>query len=334
MGLNQRAKLLLSLTALLALLSMWGFMTLNVHSDWGFIVQHRGSRLLGMLLVAVTMGLATVVFQTITHNRILTPSLMGFDVLYVLVHSLALLLWGTEFGASWPLELRFIFEMAVMVAIALVLFRLLFTGATGGLHLLILLGMVGGLLFRELADLALRVVDPSEFSIQQGAGIANFNRINLSLLWVGFVGVGLCGALLFRLRRQLDVLSLGREIAINLGIAYSKTVTLLMLAICVLVSISTALVGPMLFYGLLIANLAYWLTGSHQHRWTLPASVLAGIVCLVGGQVIFEHVLHSSLPLAMVIELCGGVLFVVLLLNGVKLNGIKWKGIKLRGVKQ
>ncbi|MFP3976461.1 MULTISPECIES: iron chelate uptake ABC transporter family permease subunit [Marinobacter] len=318
MGLNPRGKLLLSLTALLALLSVVGFMTLNVQSDWGFIMEYRGSRLLGMLLVAITMGLATVVFQTVTHNRILTPSLMGFDVLYVLVHSLALLVWGAEQSTNWPIELRFIVEVAAMVAIALLLFRLLFTGSVRGLHVLILLGMVGGLLFRELADLALRIFDPSEFSIQQGSGVANFNRINLKLLWIGLVGVGLCSTLLFHFRRQLDVLSLGRDVAINLGIPYIKTITLLMLAISVLISISTALVGPLLFFGLLMANLAYWLTGSHQHRWTLPASVLAGIVCLVGGQVVFEHLLSSGLPLAMVIELCGGVLFIVLLLRGVK----------------
>ncbi|MDO6440742.1 iron chelate uptake ABC transporter family permease subunit [Marinobacter sp. 2_MG-2023] len=318
MGLNLRAKLLLSLTTVLAVLSIVGFMTLNVQSDWGFIVQHRGSRLLGMLLVAITMGLATVVFQTITHNRILTPSLMGFDVLYVLVHSLALLVWGVGQNTGWPVELRFIVEVAVMVSIALVIFRLLFTDSVRGLHVLILLGMVTGLLFRELAELAQRIFDPSEFSIQQGSGIANFNRINVQLLWVGLIGVGLCSALLFRFRHQLDVLILGRDVAINLGIPYTKTITLLMLAICVLVSISTALVGPMLFFGLLVANLAYWITGSHQHRWTLPASVLAGIVCLVGGQLVFEHLLNSGLPLAMIIELCGGVLFIVLLLRGVK----------------
>src|SRR5690554_1927712 len=228
MGLNPRGKLLLSLTALLALLSVVGFMTLNVQSDWGFIMEHRGSRLLGMLLVAITMGLATVVFQTITHNRILTPSLMGFDVLYVLVQTLAVLLWGTEFGSSWPQELRFILEVVVMVAIALLLVGWLFNGSVRGLHMLILLGMVGGVLFRELADLSVRIFDPSEFSIQQGSAAANFNRINVQLLWVGLAAAVLCSGLLFRLRRQLDVLSLGRDVAINLGVPYSKTVTLLM----------------------------------------------------------------------------------------------------------
>lgn len=318
MGLNQRGKLFFSTTALLALLSLVGFMTLNVQSDWVFIVQHRGSRLLGMLFVAITMSLATVVFQTITHSRILTPSLMGFDVLYVLVHSLALLLWRSEYATSWSPELRFIAEVAVMVAIALLLFHLLFNNSVRGLHILILLGMVGSILFRELADLMQRLVDPSEFSIQQGSGIANFNRIDLKLLWLGLLGTVLCSVLVFSLRRSLDVLSLGRDVAINLGVPYSKTITLLMVAISVFVSISTALVGPMLFFGLLTANLAYWLTGTHMHRWTLPASVLAGIVCLVGGQVLLEHLLGSSLPLAMVIELCGGVLFIVLLLRGIK----------------
>lgn len=318
MGLTTRGKLLVGITAVLALLSMVSFMTLNVQSEWGFIVPYRGSRLLGMVLVAVTMGLATVVFQSITHNRILTPSLMGFDVLYVLVHAIALLFWSTKYGAAVPMEFRFIVEVATMVAIALLLFRLLFNDSVRGLHMLILLGIVGGLLFRELADLALRVFDPSEFSIQQGSGIANFNRINLKLLWIGGIGAILCSALLFHWRRQLDVLNLGRDVAINLGIPYTKTVTWMMLLICVLISISTALVGPMLFFGLLIANVAYWLTGSHLHRWTLPTSVLAGIVFLVGGQVVFEHLLSSSLPLAMVIELCGGVLFIVLLLRGAK----------------
>ena len=91
-----------------------------------------------------------------------------------------------------------------------------------------------------------------------------------------------------------------------------------MAAICILISISTALVGPLLFFGLVVTNLAYWLTGTHLHRWTLPTSVLVGIVFLVGGHVVFEHVLHSTLPLAMVIELAGGVLFIMLLLRGVK----------------
>lgn len=314
MGLKWRLKLL----GLLALLSMLSFMTLDVQSDWGFVLQYRGTRLAAMLLVAIAIGVSTVLFQTITHNRILTPSLMGFDVLYVLVQSLALFLWGLGSLTWLPLAVRFGLEVAALVLLVLLIFRLLFSGSVRSLHLMILLGILFGILFRELSGLAFRVLDPSEFSIQQGRSLASFTRVNLSLLGVA-TGAALCaGVLLWRVRRYLDVLTLGRDIAINLGLPYQRLLLTLMAIIAVLVSASTALVGPTLFLGLVMANLAYWLMGSQQHRWTLPASVLAGIICLVGGQVLLDHVFSSTLPLAMVIELAGGLLFIALLMRGVK----------------
>ena len=317
MGLTADARLRLGLTALLALFSIVGFMTWNVQSDWAFILEYRGSRLLAMLLVAVAIGVSTLIFQTITHSRILTPSLMGFDVLYVLVHALGLVLWSKLNITGMP-GLVFVLDVLLMVGIAVVLFRLLFGDSVRGLHLLILLGMMGGLLFRELADLAQRVLDPTEFSISQGRAIASFARINLALLWPALAATVLATALVFALRRRLDVLSLGSDVAINLGVPYQRTVTLLIIVASLLVSVSTALVGPMLFFGLLVTNLAYWITASHQHRWTLLATVLAGVVCLVGGQLVIEQMLGSRLPFVMLLELCGGVLFIALLLRGVK----------------
>lgn len=308
----------LALLGVLALLCVVLFMTLNVRGDWGFVLKYRGTRLAGMLLVAVALGLSTVLFQTITHNRILTPSLMGFDVLYLLVQSLALLLWSLGSLSALPLALRFGLEVVALVLLVLLIFRLLFSGSVRSLHLMILLGMLFGILFRELSGLALRVLDPSEFSIQQGRSLASFSRINLGLLGVSTVAAILAGVMLWRVRRFLDVLALGRDIAINLGVHYRRLLLTLMTVIALLVSAATALVGPTLFFGLVVANLAYWLMGNQQHRWTLPASVLAGVVCLVGGQVLLDRLFSSTLPLAMVIELVGGLLFIALLMRGVK----------------
>lgn len=304
--------------AVLALASVLAFMTVNVQTDWAFILEHRGSRLLAMLLTAAAIGLSTVLFQTITQNRVLTPALMGFDVLYVLVHALALFAWGAADWRGLPVTVRFGVEVACMTVLALLFFRLLFSGAARSLHLIILLGILFGVLFRELAELAMRVLDPTEFSIQQGPRTASFSRGDVSLVGVGGLIVAAVAAYVVWLRHRLDVLGLGREVAINLGVAHGRLVTQLMVAIALLVSVATALVGPTLFFGLLIANLAYWLTGSHQHRWTLPASMLAGVVCLVGGQVVLEQLLGLRLPLAMMIELAGGLLFIALLLRGVR----------------
>ncbi|WP_150305149.1 iron chelate uptake ABC transporter family permease subunit [Pseudomonas saliphila] len=320
MGVKQSrdpAALRLAILVSLALLCVVGFMTFNVQSDWAFILEYRGSRLAAMLLAACAIGISTVLFQTITHSRLLTPALMGFDVLYVLVQTLGMLLLGSEL-VEWSPSLRFALQVLVMVALALLLFRLLFSGSVRSLHLMILLGMLAGMLFRELSELGGRVLDPSEFGISQGVAQASFSRMNTELLAVAALALVVGCLLLLRWRRSLDVLALGRDIAINLGVAYERMILGVMAVVAILVSVATVLVGPTLFFGLLIANLAYWFTGSQRHRWTLPASVMAGVICLVGGQLVLDHILASTLPLALVIELAGGLLFIALLMRGVR----------------
>ena len=308
----------LTLLAALALLCMGAFMTLRAQRDWAFIIEYRGPRLAAMLLVAWAIGISTVLFQTITQNRVLTPALMGFDVLFMLVQVLALLIWGAAQWRELALPLRFSLEVLAVVLLALLVFRLLFSGAVRSLHLLILAGMLGGILFRELTEVLLRVLDPGVLVIDRGRGAASFNRINLGLLGVASLFVVVASGYVLWVLRRLDVLALGRDMALNLGLDYQRQVLRLLAVIAILVAATTALVGPTLFFGLLVANLAYWLMGTQQHRWTLPASVLTGVVCLVGGQVLLEHVLASSLPLSGVVELVGGLLFIVLLMRGVR----------------
>lgn len=317
MGLRSPA-LRLALLAAVALLCMLAFMTLRVQTDWAFILEYRGPRLAGMLLVAWAIGLSTVLFQTITQNRILTPGLLGFDVLFLLVQALTLLAVGASRWQALPPAMRFGLEVLAVVLLALLIFRLLFSGALRSLHLLILVGLLAGVFFRELTDLLLRVLEPGALALDRGRSAASFNRIRLDLLGVAAVFVGIASAYVAWAWRRLDVLALGRDTAINLGVSYQGEVLRLLVVIAALVATATALVGPTLFFGLLVANLAYWLMGSHQHRWTLPASVLAGVICLVGGQLLIEHVLGATLPLAMVIELAGGLLFIVLLMRGVR----------------
>lgn len=318
MGLTLNPVWRLSLLALLAAFCAVGFMTLRVQTDWGFILEYRGPRLLAMLLVAWAIGLSTVLFQSITQNRVLTPALLGFDVLFLLVQVVVLLIWGAAQWQGLALPLRFGLEVLAVVLLALLIFRLLFSGAVRSLHLLILIGILAGILFRELTDLLLRILDPGVLAIDRGRSAASFNRINASLLGVSTAFVGAASLYVLWIWRKLDVLALGRDIAVNLGLDYQRLVLRLLVVIAVLVAAATALVGPTLFFGLLVANLAYVLMGTQQHRWTLPASVCVGVICLVGGQLLLEHVLASSVPLSRVIELVGGLLFIALLLRGVR----------------
>jgi iron complex transport system permease protein len=115
--------------------------------------------------------------------------------------------------------------------------------------------------------------------------------------------------------KYLDVLSLGREPAINLGIAYDEVVKRLLLGIAVLVSISTALTGPLMFLGLLVANITHEFVRSYQHKYLLVGSVLISIIALVGGQFVVERVFTFSTTLSVIINFVGGVYFLYLLLK-------------------
>ena len=86
--------LVLSLLAVLAVASAVAFMTLGARGSWSFILAFRGTKLLSMATVAYAIALSTVLFQTVTNNRILTPSIMGFDSLYALLQTLLVLVLG------------------------------------------------------------------------------------------------------------------------------------------------------------------------------------------------------------------------------------------------
>ena len=114
---------------------------------------------------------------------------------------------------------------------------------------------------------------------------------------------------------KLDVLTLGEPVAIGLGINHRRMVMVLFLVVSVMVAASTALVGPILFFGLIVANLAYSYAGSFRHRWTLPVAVLLGMVCLLGGQILLEQLFGFGGALSTIIEFAGGLFFLYLVLR-------------------
>ena len=305
----------LALLGALALACLAAFMTVGVKTDWGFVLQHRGVKVLTMALVACAIGLSTVVFQTVSHNTILTPSVMGLDALYLFVQAAMVLVLGAA-GVSALGEVgRYGLNIALMVGFSMLLLRWLFVGHASSLHLMLLVGMVGGIFFRSLAGLAMRVLDPNEFAVLQDRMFANFNAVNLPLLAPSLLLIVLGSAWIWRQRRVLDVMALGRDAAISLGVAYEARVLRLLAVVAAMVAVSTALVGPVVFFGLLVSNLAYQAMGTRRHAWVLPAAALWGCVLLMGGQVLLEQWFKFNTVLSIVVEFLGGIVFIVLLMR-------------------
>ncbi len=311
------APVLLALAAL-TFLACVAFMTIGARGRWDFVLPFRGAKLATMVLVAYAVGVSTVLFQTITNNRILTPSIMGFDALYVLVQTTLVFVLGAARVSGLDSRLLFLGEVAVMVLFSALLHRWLFSGAGRSLHLLMLTGVVFGVLFRSLSNFMQRIIDPNEFVVLQDRLFASFNSADPRMLGISALLIGGASLLGWRIKHCFDVLALGRETAMNLGVDHRRMVALILVIVAVLVSVSTALVGPVTFLGLLVASMAYRLVPGSRHILILPAAVMLGVLCLVGGQVILERLLAFNSALSIVVEFVGGLVFLTLLLRGAK----------------
>jgi iron complex transport system permease protein len=240
---------------------------------------------------------------------------MGFDALYVLLQTAIVFFLGVSALTSINNQMQFAVEIAVMVVFSGLLFRWLFLGEERSLTLLVLVGIVFGILFRSLSQFMQRMLDPNAFNVLQDSFFASFATVDTTLLAVAGGIVAVVSLLAWRLGHTFDVLSLGRAHAINLGVNYKRTVVVILMLVSVLVAVSTALVGPITFFGLLVASLAHSLVGTSRHRYVLPAAALLAITFLVGGQTVLERVFAFDTALSIIIEFLGGIVFIILVLR-------------------
>lgn len=302
----------LAVMAGVALLVCVGFMTIGLRGDLALALELRAVRLAAMLAVGVAVAVSTVVFQTVCANRIVTPSIMGLDALYVFCQTaLVFALSGLGFAGIDP-RLHFLGNFVAMTGLALALF-LPMLSRRFDLTLLLLTGIVLGVLFRSLSALLARLIDPNDFAVLQGAVFASFNAVEPELLLpAGLIAVAGV-AIAWRSRHVLDVIALGADTAVGLGVAWRAAAAGLLVLVAALVSASTALVGPMAFLGLLVVSLAERIVGTGRHAVLLPAAALVAVIVLVGGQTLLRHALGGEGTLGIVVEFVGGLVFLAML---------------------
>lgn len=300
----------------LALLVLCGaFLAWQLRAPFGFILGLRAAKLGALVCVGAATGAATVLFQTVAGNRLLTPGLVGFDALFVLMQTLLVLLLGGVGAAALPAGPRFLMEVAALGAASVALFGLLLRRDARDITRMILTGIILGVLLRGLSSMVQRLMDPSDFAVVQQAMFASFGRVDPQQLTFAAVVLLAAMAMALRMAPALDVAGLGRDTARGLGLNHDRVVMTALLLMAAMVSVSTALVGPITFLGLLTASLARQVTGSHRHAVLLPAAAILGALILVAGQFLFERLLGSQSALAVIVEFFGGLVFLFLVLK-------------------
>ena len=310
---NNTVKLIvLALLAIIFIL-LYGFYDIKGGFDYAF--PKRMIRVAAMVVTGCAIAFSTVVFQTITQNRILTPSVMGLDSMYEVVQTLIFFFAGSM--SVWVLNKYLNFGAAIlaMVLFALILYRFLFKANKHPIYLLLLIGMIIGTLLGSLVTFLQVLIDPVEYLSLQNLLFASFSNIKPDLLYIAIAILLVAFIIGYRMLGDLDVMSLGRENAINLGVDYDRMVMNMLILSSVLIATSTALVGPITFFGLIVANLSYQFFATYKHSILILGASLISIVALVGGQFFVEHVFELRTTLSVIINFIGGIYFIYLLLK-------------------
>ena len=311
MGYKKKTIILAIIALLLTLLYVFYQLTGNI----GYILPRRIIKIVAILLTGGAIAFSTTLFMTITNNRILTPSIMGIDSLYLLTQTFIIYMFGSNSLIMMNSNLNYLISISVMVVFSLLFYRLLFKGENNNIYFLLLIGMILGTFFSSFTSFMQVLIDPNEFMIAQDKMFASINNVNTNLVYLS-IGLMIIVVVYFiRFYKYLDVLALGKDHATNLGVPYDYVVKRLLIIVAVLISISTALVGPITFLGLLVVNIAHEFMKTYRHIYIILGSVLIAIIALVGGQFIVEKVFVFQTTVSVIINFVGGVYFIYLLLK-------------------
>ncbi len=283
-----------------------------------YALKNRFLQIAAIVIVAICIAISTVIFQTLCNNKILTPAIIGLDSLYMLLQSALVFSLGSANLSVYRNDINFLITLACMVVFSLGLYKILFS-SDKSIYLIMLLGLIFGTLFSTLSSFFEILIDPDEFMIIQGRMFASFDNVAFDVLALAYIVTLLSFIWIFRYMKFLDPLNLGKDLAINLGINYQKISKQLMIIIAILTSISTALVGPITFLGLLVVNITYELFKTAKHSILLSACILISILALLGGVFFVSRVFDYNATISMVINFLGGIYFIYLVLKGNKL---------------
>ena len=299
----------------LALVSCALYLFYELNGSYDYALPRRAVKVAAMALTGIAIAYSTVIFQTITHNRILTPSIMGLDSLYILLQTLFVFFLGSMHVTVVNQHVNFVLSVISMIVFALLLYKFLFQAGKRPIYFLLLVGIIVGTFFSSITTFLQVLIDPNEFLRVQDKMFASFNNINGDLVWWAFGIIAIALIIGWRYMEELDVLSLGRDVAINLGVPYDAIVKRMLILSSVLIAVSTALVGPITFFGLIVANLSYQYFNTYKHKILITGAAFMSIIALVGGQWIVERVFSFSTTLSVITTFVGGIYFIYLLLK-------------------
>ena len=310
--------------ALIAIIIVAAFLFIGVkfhnHKLLRYAMKLRIPKEIAMIITAFAIGAATIIFQSVINNTIVTPCLLGMNALYTLIHTSVVFVLGSGSILFTNDNLSFLVDLVLMGIIATVVYSWLFKMTGHNVLYVLLVGTVLTSFFSSIQSTLTRVMDPNEYDTLLTSLVASFSNINSEIIIFSVIILALIGVIFRKELALLDVITLGKEQAINLGVDYDRCIRRLLLAVTLCIAVATAMVGPISFLGLIIANISRQLLKTYRHTQLIAGAALMGVIALIGGQFIVERVFVYSIPISVFITVAGGIYFLYLILKGSRHN--------------
>ena len=310
--------------ALIAIIIVAAFLFIDVkfhnHKLLRYAMKLRIPKVIAMIITAFAIGAATIIFQSVINNTIVTPCLLGMNALYTLIHTSVVFVLGSGSILFTNDNLSFLVDLVLMGIIATVVYSWLFKMTGHNVLYVLLVGTVLTSFFSSIQSTLTRVMDPNEYDTLLTSLVASFSNINSEIIIFSVIILALIGVIFRKELALLDVITLGKEQAINLGVDYDRCIRRLLLAVTLCIAVATAMVGPISFLGLIIANISRQLLKTYRHTQLIAGAALMGVIALIGGQFIVERVFVYSIPISVFITVAGGIYFLYLILKGSRHN--------------
>ena len=294
------------------------YLLVNSHPEkpklFQYILSLRLPTLCCMVIASISIGVATLLFQSIVNNRIVTPALLGMGSIYSFLHTAAVFVLGTGSALYLNANLAFAVDLVSMGAVGTLIYWYLFKATGHNILYIMLIGTVLSSLFGSVQTSMVRVMDPNEYDALLTTLVADFNNVNGEIILFAVLSLAGIALVLRKDLRLLDVITMGRDQAINLGVDYDRVIRRLLFGVVLCMAVATATIGPVSFLGLIVANLSRQVLKTYKHSHLIVGASLMGMLALIGGQLISQHVFHFTVPVSTFVTIAGGIYFLYLLL--------------------
>jgi iron complex transport system permease protein len=267
----------------------------------------RLPRTLAALLSGAALALAGGVLQNVLANQLASPNVIGVNAGAGFGVTLC---YAFGFVSGWAMS-AFAFFGSLLSVICISLFA---KSISASKSTVILGGIALNSILNALSE-SVAVLDPDVAMLKSEFRVGGFSSVSYTRLLPAACMIFLAMLLLFTLFHELDVVSLGDETAVGLGLSAKKYRALFLILAALLAGAAVSFAGLLGFVGLLVPHFVRKLTGNESKKF-LPMTAVtgAGFVCLCDTitRVIFAP---YELPVGIPMAILGAPCFVVLLMQ-------------------